>query len=356
MTGLERNGDIVQMACYAPLFGNNKVNQWTPDMMFFSNDSIYGTADFYVQKLFANNVGTMALSSSLEMESVSGETALSGSVGLGSWMTSVAYDNLSVTSNADGSTLYACDFDDDSVLKTDGFNDHEGEWYIEDGRLIQANTSDPADGNTGDVIYVGDKDWNNYTLTVDAEILSGNEGFLIPVCVQDTGNNIFWNIGGWGNTVSCLQIVSGNSKSGQVSGTVKNLVLKKNQVYHLKVVVDGNNIKCYLDDTLYIDYTKETTEAVYETASIDENGDLILKFVNTTSGEVSINTTLEHFSAESYENPAVVTTLAGDKLNETNSFDDPEKLVPVESSLTIGGSFCYTAPKYSVTVVRIVAK
>lgn len=356
MTGLERNGDIVQMACYAPLFGNNKVNQWTPDMMFFSNDSIYGTADFYVQKLFANNVGTMALSSSLEMESVSGETALSGSVGLGSWMTSVAYDNLSVTSNADGSTLYACDFDDDSVLKTDGFNDHEGEWYIEDGRLIQANTSDPADGNTGDVIYVGDKDWSNYTLTVDAEILSGNEGFLIPVCVQDTGNNIFWNIGGWGNTVSCLQIVSGNSKSGQVSGTVKNLVLKKNQVYHLKVVVDGNNIKCYLDDTLYIDYTKETTEAVYETASIDENGDLILKFVNTTSGEVSINTTLEHFSAESYENTAVVTTLAGDKLNETNSFDDPEKLVPVESSLTIGGSFCYTAPKYSVTVVRIVAK
>lgn len=356
MTGLERNGDIVQMACYAPLFGNNKVNQWTPDMMFFSNDSIYGTADYYVQKLFANNVGTMVLSSSLEMESVSGETALSGSVGLGSWMTSVAYDNLSVTSNADGSTLYACDFDDDSVLKTDGFNDHEGEWYIEDGRLIQANTSDPADGNTGDVIYVGDKDWSNYTLTVDAEILSGNEGFLIPVCVQDTGNNIFWNIGGWGNTVSCLQIVSGNSKSGQVSGTVKNLVLKKNQVYHLKVVVDGNNIKCYLDDTLYIDYTKETTEAVYETASIDENGDLILKFVNTTSGEVSINTTLEHFSAESYENTAVVTTLAGDKLNETNSFDDPEKLVPVESSLTIGGSFCYTAPKYSVTVVRIVAK
>ena len=145
---------------------------------------------------------------------------------------------------------------------------------------------------------------------MDAEILSGNEGFLIPVCVQDTGNNIYWNIGGWGNTVSCLQIVSGNSKSGQVSGTVKNLVLKKNQVYHLKVVVDGNNIKCYLDDTLYIDYTKETTEAVYETASIDENGDLILKFVNTTSGEVSINTTLEHFSAESYENTAVVTTLS----------------------------------------------
>lgn len=62
MTGLERNGDIVQMACYAPLFGNAKTNQWKPDMIFFSSNSLYGTVNYYVQKMFANNACTHILS------------------------------------------------------------------------------------------------------------------------------------------------------------------------------------------------------------------------------------------------------------------------------------------------------
>ena len=65
MTGLERNGDIVKMACYAPLFGNDKSNQWEPDMIFFSNDSVYGTVNYYVQKMFSNNQGTLVLDSEL---------------------------------------------------------------------------------------------------------------------------------------------------------------------------------------------------------------------------------------------------------------------------------------------------
>lgn len=65
MTGLERNGDIVSLACYAPLFGNDKSNQWTPDMIFFSNDSVYGTVNYYVQKLFMNHQGTYTLDSAL---------------------------------------------------------------------------------------------------------------------------------------------------------------------------------------------------------------------------------------------------------------------------------------------------
>lgn len=66
MTGLERNGDIVSLACYAPLFGNDKSNQWTPDMIFFSNDSVYGTVNYYVQKLFMNHQGVYTLDSSFD--------------------------------------------------------------------------------------------------------------------------------------------------------------------------------------------------------------------------------------------------------------------------------------------------
>ncbi len=58
MTGLERNGDVVQMASYAPLLANVDAWQWKPDAIWFDNLRSYGTPDYYVQKVFANNAGT----------------------------------------------------------------------------------------------------------------------------------------------------------------------------------------------------------------------------------------------------------------------------------------------------------
>ena len=356
MTGLERNGDIVELACYAPLFGNSKTNQWTPDMMFFSNDSLYGSVDYYVQKLFSNNVGTNILPSSLDLGTATSTEAQTGSIGLGSWMTSVSYDNLSVTDNESGDTLYRCDFESDSTLEDDDWSVNEGEWSILDGTLVQSNTKDPFDTNTGDAIYVGDETWSNYTMTVDATVLSGNEGFLIPFWVKNTSNNYFWNIGGWGNTVSCLQSVSNNVKSDQLPGTVKNLTLKKNQTYQLKVIVDGCNVKCYIDDSHYVDYTYETADSLYETASVDANGDIILKLVNATEEPLTIQTVLDNFKESDYDTSAAVTTLSGEDLGASNSFDEPEKMVPVESTLTISENFTYEAPAYSVSILRIPAK
>lgn len=353
MTGLERNSDIVAMACYAPLFGNSKTNQWLPDMMFFSNNALFGTADYYVQKMFANHVGKTILPSRLTLSGKAEDTGLSGAVGLGSWMTSVSYDNLTVTSNVDGSLLYSSDFENEDTLKADGYTEHEGEWSVKDGKLVQEYTGDPFDANTGDVVYIGEKDWTNYTLTVEAEILNGNEGFLIPVCVKDSGNNIFWNIGGWGNTVSCLQIVSGNAKSGQITGTTKNLVLKKNQVYRLKVVVEDSNIKCYIDDSLYVDYTQETPESIYETSSVDENGNLILKFVNVTEETVDIAVSLENIDMDDFSSTASVTVLKGENLSDVNSFEEPEKISLAEETTKVSENFTYTAPKYSVSIIQI---
>ncbi len=61
MTGLERNGDVVQMASYAPLFAHVDGWQWCPDLIWMDNLRSYGTPNYYVQKLFANNAGDMAL-------------------------------------------------------------------------------------------------------------------------------------------------------------------------------------------------------------------------------------------------------------------------------------------------------
>ena len=58
MTGLERNGNVVQMASYAPLMAHADAWQWKPDEIWFDNLHSYGTPDYYVQKVFANNTGT----------------------------------------------------------------------------------------------------------------------------------------------------------------------------------------------------------------------------------------------------------------------------------------------------------
>ena len=58
MTGLERNSDVVVMASYAPLLAHNDAWQWKPDAIWFDNLRSYGTPNYYVQRVFASNLGT----------------------------------------------------------------------------------------------------------------------------------------------------------------------------------------------------------------------------------------------------------------------------------------------------------
>ena len=62
LTGLERNADIVQMASYAPLFGNVDGWQWKPDLIWVDNLRVMGTPNYYVQKLYATNKGSEVVS------------------------------------------------------------------------------------------------------------------------------------------------------------------------------------------------------------------------------------------------------------------------------------------------------
>ncbi|MEO6317109.1 MAG: alpha-L-arabinofuranosidase C-terminal domain-containing protein [Chitinophagaceae bacterium] len=57
MTALERNGDVVRLASYAPLFAKKNFTQWTTDMIFFDNSSYFLTPNYYVQKMFIANQG-----------------------------------------------------------------------------------------------------------------------------------------------------------------------------------------------------------------------------------------------------------------------------------------------------------
>jgi alpha-N-arabinofuranosidase len=76
MTGLERNADVVNMVSYAPLFAHVDGWQWTPDLIWFDNLKSYGTANYYVQKLFSTNKGTDALTILQENKPLTGQQGL----------------------------------------------------------------------------------------------------------------------------------------------------------------------------------------------------------------------------------------------------------------------------------------
>jgi alpha-L-arabinofuranosidase len=73
MTGLERNADVVNMASYAPLFANVDGWQWTPDLIWVDNLRIYGTPNYYVQKLYSLYKGTNVVPFLSDNQTVTGQ-------------------------------------------------------------------------------------------------------------------------------------------------------------------------------------------------------------------------------------------------------------------------------------------
>ena len=62
MTSLERNGDVVKLASYAPLLGRKGHTQWNPNLIYFTGTQVCPTVNYYVQQLFSTNQGDVQFS------------------------------------------------------------------------------------------------------------------------------------------------------------------------------------------------------------------------------------------------------------------------------------------------------
>ena len=354
MTGIERNSDIIRMAAYAPLFGNLTATHWSPDLIWFNNHVSTGSVNYYMQKLFSTNVGSSLLSSTLTGAEAE-FTPPAGMVGVGTWNTTAEFDNIKIVSNDTGEVLGEQTFDTNTFQK-EWKNVADGKFTVTDGKLRQTNPSTNST-TTGTVAYYGNKSWGNYTYTLEATKLTGSEGFLIPFVVQDKNEHYFWNIGGWNNTVSCLQQVSGGTKSDQVAGTVKNCVIEQGKTYTLKVVVTDANVKCYIDDKLYVNYTFSTAAGyeAYQVVSTDETGDIIVKLVNVTGEDRTF--AIDLANASTAQTDAIVYQVKGDSLANDNILGAKEDCIMEEFTVSgFGTQFNYTVPQYSATVIRIKTK
>jgi hypothetical protein len=57
MVGMERNGDVVALASYAPLLARIGQAQWIPDLIYFDSDDVHPSVNYHVQEMFASERG-----------------------------------------------------------------------------------------------------------------------------------------------------------------------------------------------------------------------------------------------------------------------------------------------------------
>ncbi len=337
LTGVERNADIIQFTCYAPLLCNENNNQWHPDLIRFDNTRLAKTASYYVQQLYGIHSGDQYLNSSITYKDQFFDPAkvFYGKVGVGTWNTQASYDEVKVISG-------------DQVLFDEGFASGSQGWNILNGSFSATGGVYTQTSNLEPALSVFDTQVNSseYTLILKARKNGGREGFLVPFGFSDEQNYYWLNIGGWGNTQHAIErIVNGNkSVIATMGGSIEN-----NRWYELKIENKKGNIKCYLDNQLIFNLPSAEGPVSASVVKDTKSGDLILKMVN--SGQTALTVSMNMKGIET-DQPISIITLNGVE-NQRNTLSSPETIAPKESKLNFTKEFDYTLPANSFQVFRI---
>ena len=335
ITGMERNADVVTMASYAPLFVNANDRAWNPDAIVFDSLRSYGTPSYWVQQMFSVNRGDVVLASSLIAPPPSGPRPelMGGGVGVGTWKTEAEYQDVKI---------------DGKPVEVRGAS---GKWEkTPDGGLRQSELVEDRRAYGGDRRATGD-----YTLTLRARKLGGEEGFLVMFRVRNNDDWYWWNIGGWNNTRHVIEhSVSGGKASIAIA---ENQKIETGRWYDIKVECQGEKIRCYLDGKLIHDASvPPPPPALHAVVTKEEKtGDVLVKLVNMGATAQSVRLNLAGVGNFAGKGEATVLT-GGDPLTE-NSFDAPLRVSPVKQTIVgVSPDFAWKAPAWSASILRLKTK
>lgn len=345
MTGIEKNGDVVKMASYAPLFAKQGSTQWPYNMIWFDHYNIVYTPNYYVQQLFSKNLGDTLLESNLEKEN-EGLQDISGGIMLGGWSTAVAYDEVQVISNKDGKIIFEDDFEDNIIDPIWKIKD--GVWKEEEGVLKQISTTDGEK-----TIYIDGVEWSDYTVNVKVKKVSGMEGFLIGVGVTGPDDFIWYNAGGWGNTKDAVERSCAGTKAG-IGFTKKGtfLPIKTNADYTIDICYTNEQLKVIKNDVVIQEVAiKALQKDLYTSVTQDsQTKETFVKLVNTTEKPIEL---ILKFEDKSFEGKQKMITLAHDNPQVINSFKCPNAIMPIEQEIAIQQNQSIIIPAYSVNVIKL---
>lgn len=320
ISGMERNGDLVTMTSYAPLFENVNNREWATNLIWIDTDQVMGRTSYHVQKMYAENRPTYNIPASAYNIAPDSVEYRSGAVGLGVWDTKAEYKDIRVTENGNTTTL---------------------------ADLAQAEEvlSKLYEGSFG----------NSMTLELKARKTSGTEGFLIFFGMSEDGKQGYrFNIGGWGNQRTALQQLY--AQGDQVVSREVPHRIETDRWYDLRIELAPHVAKLFVDGQLIVEHELQPIPQKFLASGYDEEtGELIIKFVNSADSAQTVSFTLEGVADVASKGRAI--TLQAENLGDENSMDNPTKIVPVETEYKkFGQTFSYEFPKYSFTILRVKAE
>jgi hypothetical protein len=349
------------MASYAPLFVHVNDRKWNPDAIGFDATRSFGTPSYYVQKLFAEHRPDAGLPVSLAAPAPAPKTlaqieaARAGVVGVGTWRTRAEFKEIGVT-RADGTTVAL-----PAPGSPRGWRAGSGTWTAENGVVRQT-------GDGEDTRYVAalpaETFGGDYTLTLKARKLGGDEGFLILFRVRGEDDWYWWNLGGWRNVRHAVQRASGGA--GEIIGGEAAGSIETGRWYDIKVEAKGRRIRCYLDGALVHDFDDPdapTPATLFATAGRigkdGESGEFLVKVVNSADAPQTTDFRLDGWAGGGVPE-ASVTVLTGPSNTAENTLDAPETVAPISLAPVRGAvapdgaaTLRMTLAPRSLTILRV---
>ena len=325
MMGIENNGDVVELASYAPIFVNENDARWRPDMIRFNSSRVMGTPSYYVQQLMPQHLGTQAVKV-VQNDPYKGNvrkplTPKQNRVGFGTWNTRATFE---------------ADKDMDYVY---------GDWQKDGNTVRQKGRKEGTLCIEKSII-----DNDHYTCKFRARKDEGAEGFIIVFNYVDENNYCWLNFGGWTNTQHAIEQIS---TGGKFLTDSKRGHIKAGRWYDITLQVNGDSVKAWLDNEMVFNTVlkHDDTKGIFSSATIDDaSGELIVKVANTSDAATTARLNLKNFKPT----VARVVRLAANDGMEENTLDAPTVIHPMEQLLSPdNGSILLDVPPYSLNIVRM---
>lgn len=317
MTGLENAAHAVALTCYAPLLCHVDYVNWRPDLIWFDNSRLCKTPNYYVQKLFSNNLADHIIP--VDKSEIKVFPA----------------ENLPISGRVE--------------IVSDG-----AEGWIWDVKLTNLRNNDSVNFGNFDVTSdfkttLSEINLTEFELSLNFKKGGGrsDKGIFINFGKNGDENLIRWEVGGWQNQ-DCL--ISSN-KEGRGSCLDQHIFRVETGVeYNLRLQVHGRKITTIINDVVMNSCEDKLPdiESAYITAGkIESTGEIIVKAVNVRHEDCPC---VFDLGGGSYS--GTVYSLSGHSADAENTLDE-ETVSPKEEKVSFNGELEYTLPPLSVAVIRV---
>lgn len=338
LTGAERNSDKVQMVSYAPLIENAAYGR--DHLLVLNSAAVYGRTNYWVVRMYAENMPDHNLGIKMDNDNRKMPVCPSGFVGLGTGGTSAEFKDFRVEKG--GKVVYSGDWSDFG----EAWHVERGGWKAENGVLVQPEThGDP-------MIWLKGHDFGDCTIRVKARKTGGVQGFRVIFGGRDEGHYFMADIGTHTNESVIFREI-GDKGSVSLFDYRNEEPVSMGHWYDVRIEIGGNNWKCYLDDELKYEYNHFDVTKHYAVAGYDRTAkEIVVKLVNGCSHPWK--SVLSFRNAGTLGKEGRVIELSSPDIDMENSFEEPEKIVPVERVLTgVRPEMKFSCPPNSFTILRI---